>query len=103
MREKIDELLRKVYDEGFNDGADVEQGVAGAPDWQDTRASKVADAVLALIGPVMEEAWREGWATGYRSGVTDGGSDSSWCDQEGDWEKSKARAALSPKSEKQDG
>jgi hypothetical protein len=42
----------------------------------------------------VERAWHEGWSTGYRSGMTDGGSDSCWCDEEGDWEKSKARAAI---------
>jgi hypothetical protein len=44
---------------------------------------------------MVARAYHEGWTTGYRSGVTDGGSDSNWCDQSGDWEKSEARAAIS--------
>jgi hypothetical protein len=43
----------------------------------------------------LERAFREGWAKGYRAGVIDGGSDSSWCDEEGDWQNSETRAALS--------
>jgi hypothetical protein len=114
MREKIDELLRKVYDEGFNDGTDVEQGVAGAPDWEDTRARKAADAVLALIAPVMVENERYRAALEPFAKAADIKLCGEWADDKhfsqtdvgfyltfGDLRQ--ARAALSTKSEKQDG
>jgi hypothetical protein len=50
--------------------------------------------IADLIAREVERAWREGWSTGYRSGMRDGGSDSCWCDEAGDWEKSEARASL---------
>lgn len=33
-------LVRAAYDEGFNDGCDVEQGVAAAPLWEDTLVAR---------------------------------------------------------------
>jgi hypothetical protein len=58
-------------------------------EWWNTRT-----ILQSLSVEEIERVYREGWKTGYRSGVTDGGSDSSWCDEEGDWEKSEARAVL---------
>ncbi len=41
-----------------------------------------------LLAEALEKAWRDGWRTGYRAGRVDGGSDSEWCDEEGDWRSS---------------
>jgi hypothetical protein len=48
--ERLVQIAKAAYDEGFNDGADVEQGVAAAPAWEETRAYRDIRTALGTVG-----------------------------------------------------
>jgi hypothetical protein len=66
----------------------------------ESEATRAADAVLALIGPVMEENERY---KGALESIETGECVVDWADQPHEQMQDEARATLSPKSEKQDG
>jgi hypothetical protein len=94
LREKIARALtvdqaRRHY--GIDRGPD--EAWEALTDYHRNERLAEADAVLALIGTKIEDAYREGWIDGYHNGR--GGSG---MDHTPDWLDSAARAALSLKA-----